>query len=158
MTVWFCLFSFHSLSYYPRRGGYMYFQSGFIVCFSAEWRKKKASGLFFSWNWWEVVWTQTTGRPSETIWNPAVTELFPFIATNSGFLWQFHEATFILEMPAPFIYWFLLPGCFFRSVVAVIRTCSDVYIHVLLLTVMLLWSTLWFYICERCFKTKTLLA
>lgn len=36
-------------------------------------------------------------------------------------------------MPAPFIYWFLLPGCFFRSVVAVIRTCSDVYIHVLLL-------------------------
>lgn len=47
MTVWFCLFSFHSLSYYPRRGGYMYFQSGFIVCFSAEWRKKKLLACFF---------------------------------------------------------------------------------------------------------------
>lgn len=158
MTVWFCLFSFHSLSYYPRRGGYMYFQSGFIVCFSAEWRKKKLLACFFHETGEKLSEHKLLAVPLkqyETLRWPSCSPLsLQTLDSCDSFMRQplFERCLLLLFIG----FYFLV--CLIRSVVAVIRTCSDVYIHVLLLTVMLLWSTLWFYACERSFKTKTLLA
>lgn len=133
MTVWFCLFSFHSLSYYPRRGGYMYFQSGFIVCFSAEWRKKKLLACFFHETGEKLSEHKLLAVPLkqyETLRWPSCSPLsLQTLDSCDSFMRQplFERCLLLLFIG----FYFLV--CLIRSVVAVIRTCSDVYIHVLLL-------------------------